>query len=174
MFTRLPGLCVLGLFAAVAVIHADDQAVSGGGDPADVVLSFNRAITARDMDAMMAHLANGGVQFNLRPSHGGLDAGPLTAELEARWRMIGPVLFSATESYSRTPEIVDVHTDGDIATVWVNVLTESVLAANGQKSEEKFSEIYLLFRSPEGWRIVGVADNRQPDDIGLGNAQSTG
>ena len=136
--------------------------------PAAVVTSFNRAVTDRDMDSLLAHFMDGGVQFNLRPSHGGLQTGPLTSELNARWSMVGPVLFSATRSYTRETDVVDVHEAGDVATVWVDVATETVLASNGETSTEAFTEVYLLVRTPDGWRIAGVADNRQPDDIGIG------
>jgi hypothetical protein len=83
----------ISLLAAAAIGAALVNAATVDS-PDAVVASFNQAITERDMDAAMAHFVPGGVQFNLRPSHGGLETGPLTAELEARWRMIGPVLFS--------------------------------------------------------------------------------
>jgi len=161
------------ILAAVAIGAALVNAATDEG-PDAVVSSFNQAITARDMDAAMAHFAPGGVQFNLRPSHGGLDTGPLTAELEARWRMIGPVLFSATSSYTRTPKIVDTRVDGDVATVWVETSTNTVLSNSGEASSENFSELYLLLKTEQGWRIAGVVDNRQPDDIGIGRTQPDG
>jgi hypothetical protein len=88
--------------------------------------------------------------------------------------MIGPVLFSATSSYSRTPKVIDAHVDGDVATVWVQTSTKTVLSSSGEASTENFSELYLLFKTEQGWRIAGVVDNRQPDDIGIGSAQPAG
>jgi ketosteroid isomerase-like protein len=163
----------ISLLAAAAIGAALVNAATVDS-PDAVVASFNQAITERDMDAAMAHFVPGGVQFNLRPSHGGLETGPLTAELEARWRMIGPVLFSATSSYSRTPKVIDAHVDGDVATVWVQTSTKTVLSSSGEASTENFSELYLLFKTEQGWRIAGVVDNRQPDDIGIGSAQPAG
>lgn len=147
-------------------VWAESGAANQG--PAEVVTSFNRAVTDRDMDSLLAHFVDGGVQFNLRPSHGGLQTGPLTSELHARWSMVGPVLFGATSAYTRDAEVVDVHAAGDVATVWVQVATRTVLASNGEESTEAFTEVYLVVRTGDGWRIAGVADNRQPDDIGIG------
>lgn len=148
-----------------ATAIADEPNQAG---PADVVQSFNAAVTNRDLDSLLAHFAEGGVQFNLRPSHGGLQTGPLTSELAARWRMVGPVLFNATSAYSRKAEIVDVHEAGDVATVWANIATRSVLADSGETSTGSFTEVYLLIRTAHGWQIAGAADNRQPDDVGIG------
>jgi len=160
------GLTVAALFGSAG---AWAESAPAGQGPADVVTAFNRAVTDRDMDSLLAHFLDGGVQFNLRPSHGGLQAGPLTSELHARWSMVGPVLFGATTAYTRDAEVVDVHAAGEVATVWVNVTTETVLASNGKSSTEAFTEVYLLVRTDDGWRIAGVADNRQPDDIGIGD-----
>jgi ketosteroid isomerase-like protein len=160
-------------FISIAALLGGGGATAGetaepGADPAAVVQSFNRAVSAQDLETVLAHFAAGGVQFNLRPSHGGLQAGPLTSELEARWTMIGPVLFSATQSYTRDVSIADVHQAGDIATVWADVTTQTVLANNGETRTEQFTEVYLIVRTEAGWRIGAVADNRQPDNIALG------
>jgi ketosteroid isomerase-like protein len=136
--------------------------------PAGVVESFNNAVTKRDLDTLLDHFIDGGVQFNLRPSHGGLQTGPLTTELRARWSMVGPVLFSATSVYTRDAEILQTRTAGDLATVWADISTSTTLAGNGETSTEQFSEVYLLVRTAAGWRIAAVADNRQPDDAGIG------
>ncbi len=168
MNTCRPGIWLSAAAALLSAswVWAESVAVDQG--PADVVTSFNRAVTNRDMDSLLAHFVAGGVQFNLRPSHGGLQTGPLTSELVARWSMVGPVLFSATSAYTRDAKVVDVHTAGDVATVWVDVATRTVMASNGESSTEKFTEVYLLVRTGDGWRIAAVADNRQPDDIGIG------
>lgn len=164
-FSRPICLVVFLLLVTAGPASAADTA---GPAPAEVVRAFNAAVTDRDLDRLLAHFAEGGVQFNLRPSHGGLQSGPLTSELTARWSMVGPVLFGATSAYSRTAEVVDVHQAGEVATVWADVATRTTLASNGETSTESFTEVYLLVQTPDGWRIAGVADNRQPDDIGIG------
>ena len=161
------GLAIAAITALLAA--AATPAQQAEATPDEVVRSFNRAVTARDLGELLGHFAEGGVQFNLRPSHGGLDAGPLTQELTARWSMVGPVLFSATSAYERNVAIVDVHEAGDVATVWADVDTRTVMSGSGEASTERFTEVYLLVRKPGGWRIAGVADNRQPDDIGIGS-----
>ena len=135
--------------------------------PAEVVRSFNAAVTDRNLEQLLGHFAEGGVQFNLRPSHGGLQTGPMTTELTARWSMVGPVLFSATSVYERHAKILDVHATGDVATVWAEVSTRTTMASSGETSSEAFTEVYLLVHRQEGWRIAAVADNRQPDNIGI-------
>lgn len=160
------GFAATAALLATSWAWAEPEPATDG--PATVVESFNRAVTDRDMDRLLAHFAAGGVQYNLRPSHGGLQAGPLTTDLDARWSMIGPVLFSATRSYTRDVEVIDVRAAGDLATVWAKVRTETVLASDGKASTENFTEVYLLVRTADGWRIAGIADNRQPDDIGIG------
>lgn len=168
MSTRRTGLALIAAAALFGSTSAWAESTAADQGPAAVVTSFNRAVTDRDMERLLAHFAEGGVQFNLRPSHGGLPTGPLTSELNARWRMVGPVLFSATRSYTRDAEVIDVREAGDVATVWVNVATRTVLASNGEASTEAFTEVYLMVRTGDGWRIAAVADNRQPDDIGIG------
>ena len=144
---------------------AEGKGMAAGGDHTAPVI---RDGTLEDLDTLVDHFMDGGVQFNLRPSHGGLQTGPLTTELKARWSMVGPVLFSATSAYTRDADILDTRTIGDVATVWADISTSTALASNGETSTEQFSEVYLLVRTAAGWRIAAVADNRQPDDIGIG------
>ncbi len=131
---------------------------------AAVVLSFNDAVSARDLDKLLSHFAEGGVQFNLRPSHQGLKNESLTSDLKARWSLVGPVLFSATKKYEREADILDSQIRGDIATVWADIDSKTVMAGTNETNEEEFTEFYLLIRTPDGWKIAGVADNRQPNN----------
>jgi ketosteroid isomerase-like protein len=139
-------------------------------DVAGVVQTFNAAVTARQLDQLLNHFAEGGVQFTIRPSHEGLKRAGLTEELATRWSMVGPVLFSATKAYTRKAEILDARAIGDLATVWARIDTETV-SLQGKATTETFSEVYLLVRSGQDWKIAGIADNRQPDNIGLGTTQ---
>jgi hypothetical protein len=156
------------LFATVGLAGLQVPAVAGdAAGPEVTVHQFNEAITARDMDTLMALLLDGGVQFNLRPSHQGVPDQGVTSELIPRWSMIGPVLFGATSAYTRKVDTLDVKQMGEIATVWVRVHTTTVQRSDNAVRKDEFTEVYLLANTPQGWKIAGVADNRQPDNIGM-------
>ena len=144
-----------------------------GAPPADeaaaVVTAFNAAITSRDLAKATNLLAPGGVQLSLRPSHTGLGGKQpaLTTDLRAHWAMIAPVLFTATKGYSRKAEILDARAEGDLATVWAKIATESV-HADKSATRDKFVELYLLVHKDGGWKIGAMADNRNPNDVGIG------
>jgi len=142
-----------------------DDALAG---PADSVRAFTAAINDQDTDALLAELHEGGVHFNFRPSHQGQGATDTTSELIPRWTMVAPVLFSTTETYRRELEILDTQVHGEIATVWAAVKTETVMRGTGKQNASAFTEVYLLVDTPDGWKIAGVADNRQPNDVGMG------
>lgn len=128
--------------------------------PDDVVKAFNSAITERKLDAALAHFASGSVQYTLRAAHAGVPTGAsVTSDLQTHWRTIGPVLLGATESYKRVPEILDVRTDGDLATVWAKISSETV-ERSGNRKQGSFSEVYLMVRTAGGWQIGSMADNR--------------
>ena len=156
------------VFAALCLAGLTLPAIAGDpAGPEATVHQFNEAITARNMDAMMALLLDGGVQFNLRPSHEGVADQGVTSELIPRWSMVGPVLFGATSAYTRKVDTLDVKQMGEIATVWVRVQTTTVQRSGKAVSNDEFTEVYLLANTPQGWKIAGVADNRQPDNIGI-------
>lgn len=161
-------------FAATAVpaaVPAGDSA-----NAAAVVTAFNAALTARTLDKALAHVVKGGVQFNLRPAHTGMGGGPpgITSELTAHWSMVGPVLFSATKAYTRTVEILDARAEGDVATVWTRTRTETIRSGQAAPDRGEFLEIYLLVRTGGAWKIGAIADNRAPNDVGLGGGPGTG
>ena len=95
----------------------------------------------------------------------------LTADLKAHWSMIGPVLFTATKSYSRKAEILETHVDGDIATVWTRTTTVTERPDQAGRKTDQFVETYLLVRKDGQWKIGAVADNRRPNDVGLGGGK---
>lgn len=155
-------------FAALCLAGLNQPGIAGQpAGPEATVHQFNAAITARNMDAMMELLLDGGVQFNLRPSHESVPDQGVTSELIPRWSMVGPVLFGATSAYTREVNTLDVRQMGEIATVWVRVQTTTVQRSDKAVSNDEFTEVYLLANTPQGWRIAGVADNRQPDNIGI-------
>lgn len=133
--------------------------------PAEVVKAFNLAITERKLDAALAHFASGAVQYTLRSAHAGVPTGAgVTSDLKTHWQTIGPVLIGATQSYTRVPELLDVRIDGDLATVWAKISSESI-ERSGSRKQGSFSEVYLLVRTASGWRIGSMADNRGTSDL---------
>ncbi len=112
------------------------------------------------------------MQFSLRPAHTGLGTQQtLTTDLRAHWSTIGPVLMAATRKYSRRIEVIDSRAEGDIATVWTKTSTETVRADKPATTTDNFVEVYLLVRKDNQWKIGGIADNRRPNDVGLGGKQ---
>lgn len=159
--------CIALLACACLQTQAEPAATPA---PAAVVTAFCDAITSRDINKALALLAPGSVQFTLRPSHTGIggQAPALTSDLRAHWSTVGPVLVSATRSYSRSAEILDSRIEGEIATVWARTRTRTVRsdAPNGRTDE--FTELYVLVLKEGKWLIGGVADTRRPNDVGLG------
>ncbi len=150
--------------SVMAVAHADAAL-----DAAQVVQSFNRAITQRDKDSAIAQLIDGGVQFTLRSLHDGVDPDKLVTPILAHWSMVAPVLFASTTSYTREVEIMNVEAHGDVATVWTNTKTVSVRKDQDVASTNEFTEVYLLVTTPDGWRIASIADNRSATALQAGD-----
>ena len=150
-----PVAILLFIFLVATTVRAADPG------PADIVKAFNGAITERKLDAALAHLAKGSVQYTLRAAHAGVPTGDagITSDLKAHWSMIGPVVIGSTSSYQRVPEIVDTRIDGDLATVWALISSDTV-ERNGNRKQSRFSEVYLLVRTAAGWQIGAIADNR--------------
>jgi ketosteroid isomerase-like protein len=164
---RIPRLTAALLGAAWIVAAPAPQCAEPG--PVDVVRSFNEAITRRDLPAALALVANGSVKFTLHAAHAGMPAapvGPVTGDLKAHWSQVGSLLFMVTKSYRREPAIIDTRVDGDLATVWAKTASETV-EREGKPSAEQFVELYLLVRTPDGWKIGAIADNRRTDAIAV-------
>jgi ketosteroid isomerase-like protein len=148
---------------AAALLALSGLAQAADGTPAATVQEFNAAITGRDLGKAIGHFADGAVQFTLRPAHAGMAASTpqaLTTDLKAHWSQVGSLLFSVTSRYTRTPTIVDTRVDGDLATVWAQIDTETLERNAKQPKLERFAEVYLLARKYGSWRIAGIADNR--------------
>jgi len=155
LFTAIASLLVTtSLFAADS-----QQAVTA------VVSDFNAAVTARDVDAIMATLAEGSVQIQLRPMHPGMPDNPrLTGDLRKNWQMVAAILFPASDAYERKATITDVVVNGDVATVWTD--TRSHTQRTGKEPlHRQFTEVYLLVKKDDRWQIATIADNRQPGNI---------
>jgi ketosteroid isomerase-like protein len=158
LFAAIIGVCLFG--TGLAENSQRTQVTN-------VVKSFNASITNRDTDEMVKHFVAGGVQFTVRPSHSGLAPANLTSELVAHWSMVAPLLFAVTSAYIRQAEILEENVQGDVATVWARISTESTRAGEEQSRAESFTEFYLLVSTTDGWKIAGMVDNRLPDDIGI-------
>ena len=91
----------------------------------------------------------------------------LTTDLTVHWSTVAALLFNVTSAYTRLPENLDSRVTGTLATVWARVSTETI-AKDGSNSRDRFEELYLLQRTADGWKIVGMADNRATDDITVG------
>lgn len=139
---------------------------ASGPGPADIVKAFNRALSERKLDDAMPLLAKGSVQYTLRAAHAGTTTGTggITSDLRTHWSTIGPVLFAVTTTYKRVPEILDTRIDGDLATVWTTVASETV-ERSGKQRRDSFSEVYLLVHTGDGWQIGAIADNRGTDSL---------
>ena len=160
---------VLVIMLALVVLPAAPHAAEPG--PAEVVEAFNRALTGRKLEAATALLAKGSVQYTLRAAHAGVTTGDggITSDLKTHWNTIGPVLFSVTSTYKRVPKIIDTRVDGDLATVWAQVASDTV-ERSGKSRNDRFSEVYLLVRTGNAWLIGAIADNRGTDSLSVGPA----
>ncbi len=138
--------------------------------PDGTVQAFNQALSKHDLNAALALIAAGSVQFTLRSAHSDIPSGgpgSVTSDLKTHWSTVGPVVFGSTASYSRIPQVVNTRIDGDLATVWTNTATETV-GKNGSKRTDSFSELYMLVHTASGWQIGAVADNRGANKINAG------
>jgi len=137
---------------------------------AQAILDFNQAVTTQDMDTALALLADGGVQFHLHPAHPGMpEDPPLTEDMATMWKTVSAILFPTTDGYERKIEIVDVHTDGELAVVWTQTKTITQRKDKAEPMVLDFSEMYFLVnKNDTGWRIAGTATNRPVDEIPVG------
>lgn len=160
----MPTHAATAFMAAIALaMLTGPSSASAQTSPAATVQAFNAAITARDLPKATGYFADGAVQFTLRPAHAGMAASApqgLSMDLKAHWTQVGSLLFSVTARYTRTPTVVDTRVDGDLATVWTKVDTETLERNAKAPRVERFAELYLLVRKDGQWLIAGVADNR--------------
>jgi hypothetical protein len=149
------------LLTALIVFFSTSVWAGPAPEPATVVANFNKAISGGDVDAAVNSLAAGGVQFTLRPQHDGVQSDNLVTPLPEHWSMILPVIFSSSEIYTRTVDILSAESFGDIATVWTRTKTVSLRKGQSDANTNEFTEVYLLVASSDGWKIASIADNRQ-------------
>lgn len=134
-----------------------------------VVQSFNAAFGKKDVEAVVAALLEGGVKFDLKPAHA--DQGgehKIIQELKEHWYGVAPIVLGAARSYTRTAEILDTHAARDMATVWARITTEMVAPGAPKASVRTFNETYFLVRTPQGWKIGAMMDDRATDNLAVG------
>jgi hypothetical protein len=166
----------LAIAASIALLLGSVDLAAAERSPAETVQAFNQALSKHDLNAAMALVANGSVQFTLRSAHNDIpSAGPgsVTGDLKAHWNAIGPVVFGSTAAYNRTPKITSSQIDGDLATVWTSTATETV-GKNGGKRSDSFSEVYMLVHTASGWQIGAVADNRGANKVNAAAPAASG
>jgi ketosteroid isomerase-like protein len=149
------------LTAIIALILGSTLASAASGGPEDTVNAFNEGFSAKDKDAVIATLAEGGAQFTLRSQHEDAPPENLQSEITAYWTLIAPVLFASTSSYQREIEITEAKANGDIATVWTNSRIKSTRLGSDEATISEFTEVYLLIKTADGWKIAAIGDNRQ-------------
>ena len=163
--------CLIALAASLFLFSPIVMAADADHPAARVVIDFNEAVTARDMDTAMPLLAEGSIQFNLRPAHPGLAGDtPLSAELITSWKMVSSILFPTTDSYERTVEVTSAQADGELAIVWTRTRTATKMKGKEDLKVTDFSEMYFLVNKDNtGWKIAGTASNRPVDDLDVSN-----
>jgi len=153
------------LVISFACLFGASLAAAGAGGPEDTVKAFSAGFAAKDKDAVIATLAEGGAQFTLRAQHESTPPESIQTEITAYWTVVAPVLITSTSSYVRTLDILDVRVDGDIATVWTQTHTASTPLNSTEADRNSFTEVYLVVKRADGWKIAGMADNRQTTKI---------
>jgi len=136
--------------------------------PADTVLAFNKAMTESNLEALLDTLAPGGIQYTVKASHMGQTPDSLTTDLKKYWTMIAPVIFSSTESYTRTANNIVTRNTDTMATVWADVETISVRRAGGGQ-KNNFEEITILIHTDDGWKIAGIMDTKKLSTLTTSN-----
>jgi len=153
-------LCLLALAAAAGCARPEAGATAA---PEGVVREFNAAISARELDAALARLEPGAVNFNFGSAHSFSAAPgvkePLTSDLALHWRTITPVLYGTSRSYVRSIEAATTHVDGALAIVWARVRTVTE-PPQGSPTTREFAETYVMRLDEGTWRIAGIASSR--------------
>ncbi len=154
---------LLPILLAIVTLAAD-AASAPPLSPEEVVRAFNAALSERRLDAALALLAQGAVNFNLESAHGFTSTpgatSPLTSDLAAHWRTVAPVLYATNRRYTREVDAASIQADGSLAVVWARLRTRAE-PLRGGPTLLVFAETYVMHREVGGWRIAGIANSRQ-------------
>lgn len=162
---------VIAVIGVVAVLLLPGTSLLAADDPQSaaeaVVHEFNAAMSSKSIERMLACLIGQGVQFDLRQAHSDQAAGThqMVQSLNDRWTSVTPILFTGTKSYIRTAEIIQSQASPDIATIWARVTAVMQMPKAESASTNTFTEVYFLIRTPEGWKIGAMVDDRGTDSI---------
>lgn len=161
MLGRALSIMLLGALMSLRA-HASTP-TGAAATPLEVVREFNAALSQRQLEAALALLAPGAVNFQLQSAHVFTGAAsrpePLTSDLAMHWRSITPILYSANRRYERTVADATVHADGHLAIVWARLKTLSE-PPQGAPTLLVFRETYLLREQDGRWQIIGIANSR--------------
>ncbi len=160
----------LMLAALLAIAFDPAAAVADPRQEAEaVVLAFNAAFAKKDVEGVVSHVLPGGVKFDLKPAHADQSGDhKLVQELQEHWYGVAPILLGAVQSYTRKPEIIDIHAAADTATVWARITTEMLPPGAKKPTVRNFTETYFLVRTPQGWKIGAMMDDRATDNLTTG------
>lgn len=141
-----------------------------------VVHEFNAAMSSKSIERMTACLLDSGVQFDLRPAHADQASATyqLVQPLRERWTSVTPILFSATQSYTRTVEIIHSQASPEIATIWARVTAVMQMPKAKSPDTKTFMEVYFLIRTANGWKIGAMVDDRGTDRIATAGTGESG
>jgi len=65
------------------------------------------------------------------------------------------------KSYQREVSDLETRIDGDLATVWCAVRTETVMPESETPIVREFRESYWLKRSDDTWKIIAMVNSRK-------------
>ncbi len=159
---------VIAVIAALLLPVAGLRAADTPQPAAEAVVhEFNAAMSSKSIERMLACLIGQGVQFDLRQAHADQAAGThqIVQSLNDRWTSVTPILFNGTKSYIRTAEIIQSQASPDIATIWARVTAVMQMPNAENASTKTFTEVYFLIRTPDGWKIGAMVDDRGTDSI---------
>ncbi len=160
-------LLIIVCLAWFGGFSAPVQAADTEHPAARVVSDFNAALSVLKIDDALALVADGGVQFQLRPAHPGMPLDhPLTEGMVELWQTASAILLPNTASYTRTITIKNIVVDGELAVVWTDTHVETLLKKAAAPRVHDFSEMYFLINKDNtGWKIAGAATNRPMDSL---------
>ena len=155
---------ISNLFSSQALADNHNQSTE---QVTSVVEKMNRALTERDVEALVSTFSPDGVAIDLFPAHqyGKMKKGGefkiKTENLTERWSRVARVLFASTKMFKRTITGINVQVDNGMAVAWIDVKSESLSVKEGAKNKvAHFKEICVLRLYGDEWKIVTLTNNR--------------
>ena len=177
--TRHPLYCIclcLLLLATASPGLAGQSTSDDEGAVRNLVVAMNRAVTDRDLEAILATFAPGAVKVDLYRAHvfGGGEDQPFepgeVSDLAARWQTVAAILFNSTRLYERKVSSIDIHVDGGMAVAWAVIDTRSQSRVEGAPIKaNRYTEVYLAREIDGAWKIVATSNNRSDANARIEN-----